>query len=475
MLYNSAIDESVSLVDYVNVAYHGLALDATMSGYILIVPILLLTISFFTDINMRKWLLPYFCIISILLSVIFIADTVMYGFWQFKLDTTVFLYTDKPADAMASVSAMFIVLTLIAGIVVAALYVWLFAYIIPKGILKKSKKPLLALIMLPIAGVVFLMIRGGVGEGTANVSSVYYSEKQYLNHSAVNSAFSMFYSLTHQQDFSTEYQFYDDDLQRESLINGIYNLESVDSDTLISTSRPDIILFVWEGCGASFTGCLGAELDATPNLDKLAKEGIFFSNCQANSFRTDRGLVCVNCGWLGFPSASLMKIPEKCEKLPGLASTLKIEGYNTDFWYGGDISFTNMGGFMLQNGYSKTYSENDFSKSDRTSKWGVPDGILLDKVLENIKSKKSPFFTSIMTLSSHEPWEVPYSRLDRKPENSFAYTDDCLGKFVNGLKASGKWDNTLLIIVPDHGAVAQEGNEAESLFQKEKTYYRANV
>jgi len=462
MLYNHSIDSSVGVGDYLSVMWHGIPLDMTICGYVLVVPLLILTISMYVKMDIRKWLCPYLIVIAALLGIIFIADTVMYGFWQFKLDTTVFLYTDKPADAMASVSTLFVITTFLTGFLFIAIYAVAFIGVLPKGVQVVHTNKWLGLVMLPVAGVLFLMIRGGVGEGTANVSSVYYSSNQYLNHSAVNPAFSMFYSLSHQQNFASEYQFYDDENKIDKLTSGLYNTESVDTEKLIKTDRPNIILLVWEGCGASFTGCLGAEGNTTPNLDQLAKEGVFFTNCYANSFRTDRGLVCINSGWLGLPSASLMKIPEKCEKLPGLARTLASEGYTTSFWYGGDISFTNMSGYLLQNGYQRLFSDKDFSKKESTSKWGAPDDILLDRAIADIQSAKSPFFTSILTLSSHEPWEVPYSRINKEVENSFAYTDDCIGKFVNGLKAKGIWDNTLLIIVPDHGASAQEGRTLAS-------------
>ncbi len=456
MLYNHGIDSSVGVLDYLSVMWHGIPLDMTMCGYLLVIPLIILTVSMYVRMELRKWLAPYLIVIAIILGIIFVADTVMYSFWQFKLDTTVFLYTDKPADAVASVSTLFLVTTLVVGVLFIALYSWAFISVLPKKVQKVHENKWLGLVALPVAGILFLMIRGGVGEGTANVSSVYYSNSQYLNHSAVNPAFNMFYSLSHQQDFASEYQFYDE-TELEKLTAGIYNTESVDTERLLNTERPNIILLVWEGCGACFTGCLGADGDITPNLDAIAKEGVFFTNCYANSFRTDRGLVSINSGWLGLPSASLMKIPEKCEKLPGLANTLSKEGYTTSFWYGGDISFTNMGGYMLQNGYQRLFSDKDFTQKERTSKWGAADDVLLAKALDDIKSSKSPYFTTILTLSSHEPWEVPYDRLSNEVENSFAFADDCIGKFVKGLRANGCWDNTLLIIVPDHGAAAREG------------------
>lgn len=87
----------------------------------------------------------------------------------------------------------------------------------------------------------------------------------------------------------------------------------------------------------------------------------------------------------------------------------------------------------------------------------------IGNVSGTLRDVDEPFFLSILTLSSHEPWDVPYRRLDKDIENSFAYTDDCLGKFVESLKKDGKWDNTVLIVVPDHGVFVQEGKGCSSL------------
>lgn len=462
MAYNHNMYKDMGLLDYVQVIYNGLPLDMTTCGYVLVLPWLIYTLNFFLRINIKKILTPYFIVVSLLTAIIFVADTVLYSFWQFKLDTTVFLYTDKPADAMASVSTAFIVLSVLSVLSLTVLYSFVTYKAIDHEQHSERGKKLSSLVMLPIGVIIFLMIRGGVGDGTANVSKSYYSNVQFLNHSAVNPSFNLFYSMNHLQNFAEEYQYYSDDEERLRLIDGIFNTESVDSDTLLNQDRPNIILIVWEGCGASVAGCVGAEKGITPNLDKIADEGILFTNCHANSYRTDRGLVSINSGWLGFPSASLMKIPEKCEKLPGLAKTLAKEGYYTEFWYGGDISFTNMGGFMLQNGYKKTYSDKDFSGEKKITSWGVSDETLLNKAFNGITSLKQPFFSSILTLSSHEPWTVPYRRLKNDVENSFAYTDECIGTFVRKLKKSNLWNNTLLVIMPDHGVAAQEGRTVSS-------------
>jgi phosphoglycerol transferase MdoB-like AlkP superfamily enzyme len=151
-----------------------------------------------------------------------------------------------------------------------------------------------------------------------------------------------------------------------------------------------------------------------------------------------------------------MKIPSKSRALPSISQSLHKAGYATDFVYGGDINFTNMKGYLLSQGFEHLTAETDFSLAEQTySKWGVNDGVTADYVYEQISQRpvdgEKPWFTTFLTLSSHEPFEVPYRRLEDPIQNGFAYTDDCLGKLVDKLKKSPQWENLLVILVPDHG------------------------
>lgn len=461
LLYN--VQQGVKVGDFAAVAWHGLLLDMTTAAYTLVVPWVVLFGSMALQSGHHtviRLLQSYYWVVSLLISLIFVVDMSLYAFWGFKLDATVFIYTDKPGDALASVSLGFVVLRLLMMVALTLLYGYAYYTLLNKYRLKAVRyKGRSWLMMLAVAALLFVMIRGSVGKGTSNVTMAYYSDNMLLNHAAVNPVFNMLYSMSHRQDFAQEHQYFDKQ-ELERLMAGIYHTESIHSDSLLRTQRPDIVLVVWEGCGRSMVGCLGGDARVTPQLNRLAEEGVLFSNCQSNSYRTDRGLVCIMAGWLGFPSTSLMKMPEKCESLPGIAKSLRKAGYATDFWYGGDISFTNMGGFMLQNGFQKTYSERDFPRTDQFSEWGVADGTVFDRVLEHIRQrgeKEHPYFTSIMTLTSHEPWMTPYRLLDDEIENSFAYTDDCLGRFVEGLRALPSWERTLVVILPDHGVISREG------------------
>ncbi len=455
--------EGTDLMDIPVVVWHGLKLDIAVTCYTLTIPWLLTLV--LPEFKYRNIVLrTIFILLSILIATIIVVDSSLYPFWQFKLDASIFLYTDKPKDAMASVSVWFILYRLfwfvlwVLFILKTAQWSRLFSESkesVESGSAKEVLQHILATILS--AGLIVLAIRGGVGEGTNNVSAAYYSDNQYLNHCAVNPVFSLLYSMGKQQDFASEYQFFEEE-ERAEIMKGIYHTESLDSDTLLNTTRPDIILIVWEGLCEQMVGAVGGDPRITPNLNALAKESILFTNLYANSFRTDRGLVSIMAGYIGLTNASLMKIPEKNEHLPALPRSLADNGYATTFWYSGDISFTNMGGYMHQAGFKTTVSDKDFTLKERTSQWGAPDEYLVGKVLkgiESVPSDKAPQFHAVMTLSSHEPWDVPTNRLKEEIPNAFNYTDGCLGKFISGLKKTHNWNKTLVVITGDHGVLAK--------------------
>ncbi len=474
MLYNHEFAEGLGLGDYFMVMLHGLKLDITVACYAMVLPWLVVIVSQFVRIPVRKILLPYYILLLSVVAIIFVADCTMYYFWKFKLNSSVFMYTDRPADALASVSTGFVIVRFLWIIGCAVLYGWVFSLIRNveceirnwRGTITSVKKTSwVKKFLIPnsafliIGGLLFLGIRGGVDESTANISDVYYSDNQFLNHSAVNPTFNMLYTLTKSEDFSKEFAFFSDE-EREPMFSQYYNTQSVDTDTLLYIERPNVLLVIWEGCPAAFVGATGGEADVTPNLNRMAEEGIVFTNCYANSYRTDRGVLCTLSGWLGMPTASLMKMTDKSSTLPGIAASLRSEGYATDFWYGGDVGFTNMNSYLYETGYQRVVGDTYFSAKDRNySKWGVPDHVVADTVAANIlrRPADSRWMTTFLTLSSHEPWEVPYDRLSEKKRNSMAYTDDCLGKLIGRLKESSVWDNLLVVILSDHGIRLVDG------------------
>ncbi|UYU42208.1 LTA synthase family protein [Bacteroides salyersiae] len=463
MAYYYTLYNKVSWTDWFSVIGHGLPLDLSLAGYLTILPGLLLIASAWTDSRILQLIRRiYFTITSILLSCIFISDLGLYGYWGFRLDTTpLFYFFSSPKDALASVSLWVVAGGILAMAVYAALLYFVFSWI-----LVNEKRPLkipyrrlsVSGVLLLATGLLFIPIRGGFSVSTMNLGRVFFSADQRLNHAAINPAFSLLDSFSRQADFDKQYRFMPAE-EADILFSELTDKPVTDSiPRLFNTERPNIIMIILESFSSHLMETLGGEPGIAVNMDEFAKEGILFTHFYANSFRTDRGLVSIISGYPAQPTTSIMKYTRKTQSLPSIPASLKKAGYDLQYYYGGDADFTNMRSYLVSTGIEKIVSQNDFPVSERLSKWGVHDHILFHRILTDLKTEpqQEPFFKILQTSSSHEPFEVPYSKLSNAKLNAFAYTDSCAGDFVRQLKETPLWKNSVVLFVPDHLGVYPE-------------------
>ena len=453
-LIHASIGGGVNTSGLFEILYHGLPLDLSMSGYLTALPALILIASIWIKPKyIAKVYNVYFIIILALISIITIADIAVYPYWGFHFDSTVFLYLQKPKEALASASPLEIVLGLIGMIAFAAVIYTGYIYIVRKQILnlqipKSIGRTTIVLIML--TGALFLPIRGGVTVSTMNIGKVYFSDNMFLNHAAINPEFNLMTSLFKSDNFGSQYQFFDREEAEGIFADLTKSNAETNIDTLLNTKKPNVILFILE----SFSYDVAMDSTIAPNMNRFAKEGILFDNFYANSFRTDRGLVSILSGYPAHPTVAIMKYPKKTESLPTIPRSLRESGYKDfSFYYGGDADFANMRSYFVGAcGISDVVSDKDFPLSERMTKWGVPDKLLIKRFYQDLTKEKqeSPFFKTVLTLSSHEPFDVPATGFDSPFLNAVNYTDSCLGNFVNRLKETEMWNNTLIIFVADH-------------------------
>lgn len=459
-------EHSWRFTDCLNVMWHGLSMDLSTAAYLCVVPWLIAIASLWLKgIKPKKHLRPYNIIIALALSLVFVADISLYPFWQFKLDASVFIYLDNPSDATASVSAGYLAIRILAIAAYAIVVYLLLNRTTPKSFDYSQDRPkgrvASVVALLLAAGLLFLAIRGGVKESVMIVGRVYFCDDQFLNHSAVNPAFSLFSSIGKSKDFSRQYRF----MSKEKAQVFFDSFYSQGRDTslsirLLNTSKPNVLIIEMESFGATYTDpqVPGYSRETvSPNWWKIAEEGVLFNNLWCNSYRTDRGTVSIFSGYPAFPKTSLMKQPKVVEKLPRLAEAFLSDGYSTHFLYGGDINFTNTKGYLITNGFRNLISDTDFTpKEQKSNKWGVDDAITFRFLEKQLKDLESPWFYGFLTLSSHEPFDVPEKLLEDKVLNSAAYTDRCLGTLIDSLKNSPVWDNLLVVILPDHNMLYRQ-------------------
>ena len=434
--------------DVVAVIAHGLSLDLSTSLYFLILPFLITLVSLWWDERLLHTILRiYYGVIATALMLAFVADTSLYPFWGFKLDASCLQYLEAPAEVRASVSGFYMAIRLIL-LFLGSYALYRLYKAIPFWAKNPSRREAATATNILFIPLIVIGIRGGLDESTTNIGQVYFSQNQFLNHSAVNPVFSFMSSFEKTASNIVDYDFFSQN-ECDTLMRDLYPTTSVHTDTLLTTSRPDIVIVLMESAGDIFE-------KAMPRLRRLKKEGIDFTACYGNTWRTDRGTVCTYSGYPSFPTSSVMKMPQKTNHLPGIAATLREVGYQTYYLYGGDINFTNMRSFLVTTGWERLQWKADYTNEEQNSaKWGVRDDITFNTLYEQIAAidtaaNHQRHLFGFSTLSSHEPWDVPLKKIDQPIPNAFYYLDTCIGDFIDRLKQLPQWDNLLIIFLPDH-------------------------
>ena len=480
------------------VIWHGLPLDLSMAGYLSVIPGFLSIAVVWLKRDLVKPIMNiYFIITSLFITCSFLLNASLYPYWKYPLDSTpLFYFFTSPADAIASVSIWQVILSIVI-LIVLTIGVWFTLrmrgekrqqysrYSYGYGGLGSGKRNRFddfdrhrgrtSIILLLLTGLLFLPIRGGITVSTMNTGQAYYSQNAYLNHSAVNPLFSLLESITHQEDFASQYRFMKDK-EADKIFATMTSTSDENTYPLLNEATfkkgtPDILIVIMESFASDIMPSMGSYKDVAVCLDTIAQQSILFTRFYANSFRTDRGMVSILSGYPAQPTTSIMRYPRKTSQLPSIARNLaKYKNYKTTYYYGGDADFCNMRSYLVSQGYQHIISDANFPIEDKLSKWGVPDHILAARMMEDIKAQqneKRPMLRILQTSSSHEPFEVPYHRLKDKRLNAFAYTDSVMGAIVREYRKLQRWKNTLIVFVPDH-----VGGYKENLNDHDRSRYQ---
>ena len=446
---------------WIDVLWHGLTLDMTVAGYVTALPILVTLLSLWLRLPEKVWrgvLTTWFVLVAVTTAVIFAVDVALYEHWGFRIDSTVLIYLADPEEAMASVDFWLGVRQTLLAAAYAAGMIWVYHRIL--GVFdgrtvgwRVASLGSLAVVML--AGFDFLAIRGGTGASVANVSKVYFSPTQFLNHAATNPVFSFLASLGDRVDYADEYPFFVEAVRavKFDALRG-NGPAAGPTEPVLNTARPNVVIVILESFARTVMDAgVGGE-PVMPYMQRLKGEGIWFENFFANSFRTDRGEVAILSGFPAQTRMSIMKLPAKSRNLPSIARSLAGEGYATSFAYGGDLNFTNQSSYMYATGWQELIWQKDLRFDAPAADWGYDDALMCDWFADRVialSDAGKPFLAGLLTLSSHTPFDVPYSKFDDKVLNAMAFSDECVGKMIDRLKASPAWKDLLVVLVADHG------------------------
>lgn len=467
LLYNHDLTAELTSGEIFRVFTNGLKMDVSLAGYFLMASGLILCVSMLVT---RQW--PYFTLntlnifLIIACGLLAAVDFELYRHWGFRLNTAPLFYM-KSAGAAAMGSVALTVVFKLLMLATALITIFLFLYdrlLAPKIASLKPGRRRGVIVLLTVTALMFIPVRGSFTVAPMNTGFVYFHKtKSFANHAAINVIWNFLYNLNKRSRITYPENFLPKHLAQQHF-REFYPAHDTATARLWSAEKPNIILFILESFTADVIGPLGGLPDVTPNLNQLCAEGILFTNFYASGDRTDKGLISILSGYPAQPLTSMIKNPEKTQRLPYLNHYMLDLGYRTSFVYGGDIDFANFRSYLTNSRFDHITADEDFPDEYNESKWGVHDHIVFQRALQECDTAQLPFFKVILSLSSHEPFDVPM--LPKFPGadgeslfiNSCHYTDRSIGEFMIRAKASDWWDNTVILFVADHGH-AQPGSK----------------
>jgi phosphoglycerol transferase MdoB-like AlkP superfamily enzyme len=438
-------------------------MDLSMASYLVLLPALLVLLSVFVRILWTPLIFKaYTGIVLFLVLLLLVVDMNAFQAWGFRLDASPLKYLSNPREAWASVSNLPVFSIILGFLLIFSGFLYLFCKFINAELAKpvsKSNRALQFGVLLLLLGFFIIPMRGGFQLAPLNQSSVYFSDNNFANQAAINAPWNFMHSLDHNTESKDNPFNYVEQKQARLLVDSLLVKGTAASNIFRpgSSAKPNVIFIVWESFTEKATHLLRDNIPVTPMFNELKKEGIYFSNIYAAGDRTDKGIVAVLSGYPSQPTTSIVKTPLKASKLPMISRQLASNGYSTSFFYGGELEFANMKAYLLGGNFKKFTSKDDFDSKDQNSKWGAHDGVVMKTVIEGLKKETTPFFCTWLTLSSHEPFEVPTAPVIKGSDNeslflnSLHYTDQVVYDFIQQCKAQPWWNNTLVVITADHG------------------------
>lgn len=440
---------------------HGLWLDYSAAAYICTIPLLIFLINWFIPKSHIPaiWLKVYtwFCVVVI--AFLTIIDLNIFREWGTKVNYRVFntLYV-APAEAVASTGSSPIALSITIGVTLVALGVIISLLIVDFKFRKPQQTTSVKVPMsLFLCLLTFIIIRGGLRGAPINEQRAYFSDKQILNQSVLNTEWNLIHNVV--ENMRHGYNPYEFMPYGEAgkIVEDTYAVKKDTSISILKTNRPNVVIIQLESYTADIIEALGGDSGVTPHFSEWVKSGVLFKNIYAAGDRTDKGIVAILSG---FPSQAVRTIitdDARQKKLPAISTELKKAGYSTSYCYGGDVDYMNFRSYVKDHQIDNIVEESNFAKGEIQSKWGAYDDVMLNKHIGILNRQKQPFFSYVQTLSNHEPFELrgkpqfPGKDMGNLFRSTAFFTDSSLNAYLEQAKKMPWYKNTLFILVADHG------------------------
>lgn len=459
------------------VMLHGLRMDLSAAAYATVIPAVLVALSAVGPPQavraLRTVLGAYTVTLVATVSLMVAGDLGVYDAWGFRLDASPFAYLALPREAFASAESSPVVRLAAIAVLFAAGAVAVYRRVMRAPLETMPPRAWAAAPAALAAGALLLLpIRGGLQDMPLNQSSVYFSPNDFANQATLNVPWNVVHSLVTERALVRTNPYRQiDSAVAQRLVDSLFRAPDAPTPRLLRIARPNVVLLIWESLTAKVVGRLGGVPGVTPELDSLTRHGVLFDHLYASGDRSPKGLVAILSAFPTQPRIQVLNTPQKAAALPMLARDFDAAGYRTAFYYGGDLAFANIRSYLIAGRFQSLVEERAFPRSLPRQQWGVSDQYVLDRLLADVPAMPRPFFATLFTLSSHEPFDVPGPPPPRDEDEtagflrSHAYTDRAVGAFVRAARRQPWWDSTLIIIIADHGqrmprAAPREGEQA---------------
>lgn len=465
LIYNFSLLKVSSISEFFNLVYQGLAFDTTAILYINALFILFSTLPFWrnTKPGYQKFIFYLYFTTNLIAYATNFIDFIYYKF-IYARTTIAVLDSLKDENNLGSMFFRFLVSYWhVFALFLVTSYLWIYLYKkvrIEHKEIQYSKIKYFSFSKIGVVLILVLMVGGIRGDfkkstrplnmidANRNVSKVEHADV------ILNTPFSIIRTLGKTSFKETNFNISD------KIVN-----ETIKPIKLYSsneTSKPNIVLFITESYGREYWGAFNKDkqipnyVSYTPFLDGLAQNSLIFTDVYANGSKSIHGMSSVLAGIPSFKDAYTSS-PYAKQKVESLVSILKSQGYDTSFFHGapnGSMGFQGFGNILgFDHYYGKTEYNND---NDFDGVWGIWDEPFFQFMKQTLDKKKGPFFSTIFTVSSHEPYIVPKKYENKFPKGDLpihqcvGYTDMAFEKFFEAAKKEPWFENTIFIITADH-------------------------
>ena len=449
---------------------YGLKMDTIVASMLLVIPLVVLSFSPKSFAKISNLFLRFY-FVFILGFLIYIENATFPFFAQYDVRPNFKFveYLEYPIEVFNMILADYKLALSIAFIMIG-FFIWYFLKTTKNSFIAILETPLKLRVLwfLPLAILLFIGIRSSFGHRPANISDAMYSTNRILNEVTKNSLYSVGYAIYANKKYSSKViKLYGEMPISEAInrvekrlgikgndLNGSSIFSRIEKSHFPTKKKKNLVIFLQESLGYQFV-----KPEITPELLKLKKHGLWFSEAYSNGTRSIRGIAGSTAGFLAVPGKGVLKRSKSQSDFFTFSSLLKPLGYHTMFLYGGEARFDNMRSWFLGNGFDEIVEEKDYKNPAYVATWGASDEDLANKGNERFSAlyaQDKPFAAIMFSSSNHSPFEIPEGRInpikkgEKCVENAIQYADYAIGKFFTDAKKLPYYKDTIFVVIADH-------------------------